>query len=66
MTSCILTIILNLTKEPWNIDDQKSLITAKSRCVQLYDDSECLVKFIKTEPGVYKAICGECKNTCNK
>lgn len=57
--SCALAILINLTQHPFNNTDLKHIVTAKSRCGQIYKDSPCLKKFIKREKKVYWAICGK-------
>lgn len=58
---CELTLIINLSKEPINSDDNRNKEVATKRCSQLYKDAPCLKKFIKVEANVYRAICGEGK-----
>lgn len=54
---CNPTEILNYT-DKWIYIDQESLDYGKKRCVQIYPDSPCLIKFIKKEENTYSAICG--------
>ncbi len=61
LTSCLATIILNISKESWNKEDKQSLLIAKKRCSSLYVNSPCLKKFIKVEANTYRAICGDFK-----
>ena len=56
---CPAVIIVNISGEPWKEVDQKSLNSAKGRCSVHYPEAPCLKKFIKKEPLVYNAICGE-------
>lgn len=54
---CPALIIVNFSGEPWKEIDQKNLDVAKYRCIQIFEDSPCLKKFIKKEPRTYNAIC---------
>ena len=58
MLACVATVLVNVSSEPWKPRDDESLAQARGRCTQLYKDSPCLVKFVKVEPGIYRAICG--------
>jgi len=57
--TCANTEISNTSGLKWNDHDNLILNVAKKRCASLYDDSPCLVKFVKTEKLNYHAICGE-------
>ena len=47
----------------WSQIDKLNLERAQRRCKELYDGrSPCLTKFTKTEPQVYRAICGKENN----
>lgn len=58
---CLTTIIVNLSKESFNSEDEVSLARAIEQCKLVYDDAPCLVKFIKTETNTYQALCGKPK-----
>jgi len=58
--SCPVTIIDNHTKE-WNLQDKKTLIHAKQRCVELYPEAPCLKLFRKKDSSTYNAVCGRGK-----
>ncbi len=53
---CALTIMINLSDEPWNKHDVETKNRAKVTCKKVY--KSCLKKFIKKEPRNYHAICG--------
>ena len=59
---CLLPLVLNLSTEKWNDMDDEALSAAKVRCEQIYKEAPCLKQFTKTEPNVYRAICGERPN----
>jgi hypothetical protein len=59
LLSCAATIMINLSNQPWNKEDDANVLVAKSRCGEIYSDAPCLKKFIKKEPNNYNAICGE-------
>lgn len=59
LLTCLTTVIINTSGEPWNNRDNRSMSSAKVTCYKLYNG--CLVKFTKTEPLVYRAICGKPK-----
>lgn len=61
LVACVATIMVNLSKEPWNKEDQNSLLNAMFSCSKYYEDSPCVIKFIKKEPSVYNVICGKPK-----
>jgi hypothetical protein len=56
---CELVILVNLSTDPWNKDDDKNKDVASKRCAVKYEDAPCLKKFVKVEPLMYRAICGE-------
>ena len=57
---CSPVIVINLTTYPWNSTDEKHLEVAKVRCKKIFhNEAPCLKKFIKKEPLVYRAICGD-------
>lgn len=53
---CAAIIMINMSDEPWNDRDERSMKSAEITCHKKYDD--CLQKFIKKEPLTYNAICG--------
>jgi hypothetical protein len=59
---CGIVLLVNLSTEAWNARDNENKAVAQVRCKQIYkEEAPCLVKFIKMEPLVYRAICGEVK-----
>jgi hypothetical protein len=56
--------MINISKESWNERDMIEMNTAKVRCEQKYPDAPCLTKFVKVEPLMYRAICGESEKGC--
>lgn len=56
--SCPKVEIIDLSKLPWDEDDQNNLAIATKRCSQLFIQSPCLKKFIKKKKLTYNAICG--------
>lgn len=54
---CSGLMIYNMSSEPMTKYDYDTVNRAQFRCIQVYDS--CLIKFIKTEPKAYRAICGE-------
>lgn len=54
---CAVTILINLSGVDWTDQDMRSKRTAQKTCKKTY--KSCLKKFIKKEPRVYNAICGE-------
>lgn len=56
---CAVVLLINLSAEPWNKADKDNQDHATVRCGEKYPDSPCLKKFIKVEPLMYRAICGE-------
>ena len=61
--ACAATLLINESKEPWTPGDMATQTQARLRCERLYgDEAPCLIKFIKKEPGVFWAICGEANN----
>lgn len=58
ISAACFTILINLSKEPWNSDDAKQQRIASKRCEKLFKDAPCLKEWIKVEPGVYRALCG--------
>lgn len=61
---CAVTLVINLSLYPINQQDKENQAVAAKRCVVHYKDSPCLKKFIKVEPLVYRAICGESEKGC--
>lgn len=57
MLTCIATILINLTNQPWNKHDLEVKDFASKRCVVHYQNSPCLKKFIKKDKQTYNAIC---------
>lgn len=55
--TCAATLIVNQT-DTWTAVDRKAVEVAAKRCVQLYPDAPCLVKFVKLEEQRYNAYCG--------
>jgi hypothetical protein len=55
----MVTVLINLSPEAWNQVDLRNKAVAEKRCPVKYADAPCLKKFIKVEPGMYRAICGE-------
>lgn len=53
---CAATIVVNMSSEPLNKRDKRSMESARITCKRAYND--CLKKFIKKEPLTYNAICG--------
>lgn len=56
--SCPKPEIINSSGYQWNSFDQKTLNRAKVRCGQLYPNSPCVKKFMKTDKMTYQVICG--------
>jgi hypothetical protein len=56
--SCAATIMINISGEPWNREDEENMRAATARCPQLYSDAPCLSKFIKKQARTYEALCG--------
>lgn len=54
--TCVATIIVNLSGQPWTKLDDKNKKRAEYTCIKTYKD--CLKKFIKKEQRHYVAICG--------
>ena len=61
---CAVTLVINLSSEPINSQDEVNMGVAAKRCGELYKDAPCLKKFIKVEPLMYRAICGESEKGC--
>ena len=57
-SGCFNPNIINTSQEPWNSHDQKVLKKATNRCGELYKDAPCIKMFWKTEPRVYRVMCG--------
>jgi hypothetical protein len=49
--------VLNKTKT-WTEQDYQALKTATARCQTMYSDAPCLKYFLKSDDGIYSAICG--------
>ena len=60
--TCITTMILNISGIGFSKDprDLKSFKRAAYVCGsdKRYEDGPCLIKFMKVENGVYRALCG--------
>jgi len=62
LNACHQPIVSNISKEPWNARDQRSLEFNYGRCGQLYPRSNpCLKAFQKVESHTYIALCGVSK-----
>lgn len=59
LLSCFPTIMTNLTQEPWNNFDMKTLDSAKIRCAQIYKGYPCVKEFIKNKDSHYGVTCGK-------
>ena len=57
--SCPTTKVSNVTNETWNEDDQYNLEAAINGCPLHYPSLPCLIEFVKKEPNLYNATCGE-------
>ncbi len=57
--ACLTTALVNLSNIPWNFEDRQNQAIAQSRCGTIYPDAPCLKLFVKVEPLMYRAICGE-------
>jgi len=55
---CPMPNFENRTNFPWNKFDEKTLIRAQVRCGELYRNSPCVKKFVKTGERDYRALCG--------
>ena len=60
--SCQMPNFENRTEFPWNKFDEKTLIRAQKRCGELYQQSPCVKKFIKTGERDYRVLCSGEKN----
>lgn len=58
LQSCPKTIIIDHTHTKWSTVDKAALTRASAQCKVYYPEAPCLKKFIKKEPGTYRAICG--------
>lgn len=59
---CAATLMINLSGFEWNDHDDKIKKVAEARCPQLYVNSPCLSKFIKTGKQDYRVLCGKEKS----
>jgi hypothetical protein len=55
--SCPSIKVINRS-DTWNDQDYEALKTATARCQTMYPDAPCLKFFLKSEDGIYSAICG--------
>lgn len=56
---CQMVLMINLSNLPWNDHDTQIEKQAEIRCTQIYKDSPCLTRFVKTGNGAYQALCGK-------
>jgi len=55
---CAATLLVNKSTEKWVPHDMAVLTQSRVRCKEMYPKQPCVVSFTKTEPRVYRAICG--------
>lgn len=58
---CPVTMVVNHTKK-WTDGDQRALNRSRNRCVMIYLDSPCLIRFDKLGEYRYTAKCGQKRN----
>lgn len=63
--SCPLPKVENKTNT-WDKQDQEALLTATSRCKEIYPDAPCLKMFRKADEGIYSALCGSGEDSNGK
>jgi hypothetical protein len=56
--ACPKVELVNKSKEDVNYRDMENVSVASKRCKHHFPKSPCLVKFTKTAPLTYKALCG--------
>jgi len=54
---CIAPKITNKTPD-WVDADRETLVFVENRCTKIYNDSPCLIEFIKTDVNTYRVLCG--------
>ncbi len=59
--TCVMTVLINTSKLPWNKHDKEVEMQARNRCVVLYPNSPCLKSWTKTGLNTYRAVCGRSK-----
>jgi hypothetical protein len=55
---CPKTEMINISKDPWERIDYQMAESARKRCPEKFPNSPCLVRFVKVEDRMYRAICG--------
>lgn len=55
--TCAATLIINNT-QTWTAVDRHAVVKASQRCIQIYPEAPCLIKFVKLEEQRYNAYCG--------
>lgn len=56
--TCPPTKIINKTTI-WTQNDKDAIVSIAQGCLRQYDDSPCLKILVKSDEGVYSAICGK-------
>jgi hypothetical protein len=59
--TCVLPIMQNTSKFPWNDYDRQELKYAQKRCGEIYSDAPCLRLFRKYNFQQYSVVCGKAK-----
>ena len=55
---CAMTVMQNVSKQPWNDYDRQMLQYATKRCAEMYEDAPCVKLFRKYNVQQYSVICG--------
>ncbi len=59
--ACAAPVVEIRGPQPWSEQDQAALERATVGCAEHYPASPCLRRFVRVQPGRYRAVCGGTK-----